>query len=339
MNSTSLTHDHLSLLFPIALDLFRRPSPSGQEELVRAYVLEHLEQHDFNVSVDAAGNVLAVRGRPDPQNDYPLLSFHMDCVSLENPLSAGHPELPRSSRVASLFSFSRSPASSHATRRNETPLSLRPLDALEITQGWLHSREAFVLGGDDKCGASIALTLAATTEIPLKILASVEEERGCVGIEQVDPHFFDDVAYALVLDRRGANHLIVSIGEQVLCTGAFAAAMMRAAATTGLLVYAAAGALSDALILSRYIPNVVNLSVGYYHPHTVEERVSLADLWHSYQWVYEALHTLPCQSGASLRASSQAREDGVVCPHCQKLTIPPEQLPEDLWEFLCACPA
>lgn len=286
--------------------------------------MDHLERHGFDVSVDFAGNVRAVRGVPDSQEGYPLLSFHMDCVSLERP------------RLARTLALSRSPAFC-STQHKEAPLSLRPLNMLEITQGWLHSREAFVLGGDDKCGASIALTLAATTELPLKIVASVEEERGCVGIEQVDPSFFEDVAYALVLDRRGANHLIVSIGDETLCTGAFAAAMMRAAATTGLLVYAAIGVLSDALTLSRYIRNVVNLSVGYYRPHTVEEHVSLADLWHSYQWVHEALRTLPRSPSAYLRPPFQSREEGLLCPQCQKLTIAPEHLSEDLREFLCDC--
>lgn len=338
MNDHSLPTSHIPLLFQIALELFRRPSPSGQEDLVREYTVEHLNRCGFAVSVDETGNVLAVRGTPDPGALYPLLSFHMDCVSFDTSFQAHERDGCSFSRVPDLRLSMRS-SRRHATRQRAATCSLRPLDALEISNGWLHSRGAFVLGGDDKCGGAIALTLAATTTMPLKIVASVQEEIGCVGINQVDPHFFEDVAYALVLDRRGANHLIVSIAGQVLCRGAFAAAMMRAAAATGLLVYAAEGALSDARTLAQHIPNVVNLSVGYYYPHTFQERVSLTDLWQSYQWVSEALQSItPRQSDLDLLSSQRAEATArLVCSHCQKLTITPTDLSEELWGFVCQC--
>ena len=307
MPTSSATQTAFPLLLQIALDLFRRPSPSGREDLIRAYVRWHLEAHGFTVSVDPMGNVLAQRGTPDAYASYPLLSFHMDCVSSSSP-----------------------------TQLPARKLVIHPLDALAIEQGWMHSRGQFVLGGDDKCGGAIALTVAATTTMPLKIVASVEEEIGCLGIEQVDPAFFQDVAYALVLDRRGANHLIVSIAGHLLCQGTFAAALMRAAAETGLLVYAAEGALSDALTLSRFIPNVANLSVGYYHPHSVHERVSLSDLWHSYQWVQEALKSLPCLAFARPLPRSE-KASTLLCSDCQKLALASTDLPEDLWAFLCHC--
>ncbi|HEU5383577.1 MAG TPA: hypothetical protein VFV38_49885 [Ktedonobacteraceae bacterium] len=329
--------DHFPLLFHIALDLFRRPSPSGQEDLVRAYTVAHLEQHGFTVSVDPAGNVLAARGAPEPDEGYPLLSFHMDCISSETSFLT---EYDASTLAALVFGSASSAetAQYRTQRRRAAKPPLRELDTLHVTRGYLHSKGAFVLGGDDKCGGAIALTLAATTKMPLKILASVEEEIGCVGVEQVDPLFFKDVAYALVLDRRGANHLVVSIDGHPLCQGTFAGAMMRAAAATGLLVYAVEGAPSDARTLSQHMLNVVNLSVGYYQPHTVEERVSLADLWRSYQWVKEALRSLPRQSDrAQPFAQRVAVEEALLCPRCQRLTLAPEDLPEDIWRFLCHC--
>jgi putative aminopeptidase FrvX len=341
MNDHSLSETHFPVVFQIALDLFRRPSPSGREDLVRAYAVEHLEHCGFAVSVDEAGNVLAVRGTPAPGESYPLLSFHMDCVSYETSLLTDRAGLFAASASGGSRVLSPIHDSRHRAQRDRAAeLSLRPLDALEMTQGWLHSRGAFVLGGDDKCGGAIALSLAAMTTMPLKIVASVQEEIGCVGIDQVDPRFFKDVAYALVLDRRGANHLIVSIAGQLLCQGAFAAAMMRTAATTGLLVYASEGALSDARTLARHIPNVVNLSVGYYRPHTPQEQVALADLWRSYRWVYEALQRLPrSQSGHDLPSSQRAEAAAsLVCPSCQKLTIRFADISEDLWRFVCQCP-
>lgn len=332
-----LCAEHFPRLVQVALDLFRRPSPSGREDLVRAYTRQHLERCGFAVSVDEAGNVLATRGLSESPEllettpntpGYPLLSFHMDCVSAEGPFVYHGRETIQ--------------------QRRRPALSLRPLEALEITNGWVSSRGAFVLGGDDKCGGALALTLAAMTTLPMKIVASVQEEIGCVGIEQVNPRFFQDVAYALVLDRRGAHHLVVSITGQPLCQGTFAAAVTRAAQTTGLLVYAVEGALSDAATLARMIPNVVNLSVGYYHPHTLHERVSLVDLWRSYCWAYEALQSLPLDLADLDQFSSQRAEEAarLVCPQCRKLSI--SSIPtsahsdhsgcsDDLHRFLCQC--
>jgi putative aminopeptidase FrvX len=287
-------------LLQIALDLFRRPSPSGHEELMRDYVRQYLTTHGFTVTVDRAGNVLACRGTPATGEGYPLLSFHLDCVSLD-------------------------------WRR---ALRLRPPESLAIERGWLHSWGRFVLGGDDKCGGAIALTLATMSSMPLKIVASVEEEVGCLGIEQVDPRFFEDVAYALVLDRRGANHLVVSIAGSLLCQGAFAAALMRAAGETGLVAYAVEGAFSDALALSHMIENVANLSVGYYHPHSVDERVSLADLCRSYLWVKRALESLPTSRDAF---TSPLQCNSLICPGCQRLVLAPGRLVPELQSLLCHC--
>lgn len=336
MNDHLSPLNHFSVLVQVALDLFRRPSPSGREDLVRAYVVQHLSRAGFAVSVDEAGNVLAERSDPDSSAGYPLLSFHMDQITAHTTDWHGS-VLPGSRRGLDGFTRVFQP------RRPET-LALRPLDALEITNGRLSSRGAFVIGGDDKCGAAIALTLATLTTLPMKIVASVEEEIGCVGIARVDPRFFADVAYALVLDRRGTNDLVVSIAGQPLCQEAFAAAMMHEAAATGLLVYSVEGMLSDAVTLAQHIPNVVNLSVGYSHPHTVREVVSFVDLWRSYRWVHQALQSLPRElSEQDRRTSSRAQEAArLLCPQCRRLAISPLSYPnalpsDDLRRFVCLC--
>src|SRR5690242_9691759 len=68
-------------------ELCRRPNPSGFEDLVRAYIVEHLTARHFSVEVDVVGNVTAWRGVPAPEEGYPLLSFHMDSVTLREPRS------------------------------------------------------------------------------------------------------------------------------------------------------------------------------------------------------------------------------------------------------------
>ena len=57
-------------------DLARIDSPSGEEEVIAAYLTERLEQLGFTVARDAYGNVIASEGGESPL----LLSAHMDTV-------------------------------------------------------------------------------------------------------------------------------------------------------------------------------------------------------------------------------------------------------------------
>ncbi len=75
---------------------------------------------------------------------------------------------------------------------------------------------------------------------------------------------------------------------------------MDAAAMVGYRVYPTDGMFSDAFRLSRSILNVVNMSVGYYSPHTCEESVVCADLIQAYCWARQALAFLPTSLDASL---------------------------------------
>jgi hypothetical protein len=325
-------------LLQTVIDLFRRPSPSGFEFYVRDYVIDQLRSLGFAIITDKAGNVLATRGTPTKGEGYPMLSFHMDIVSYE-PLDrrlpdhwSGEtwpPELGNESKKA-------------RRRRKELTdiwrhIKLLPPSAILFENGCLHTGGKRVLGGDDKCGGAIALTLAASTTLPLKIVASVQEEIGCVGIDEVDPAFFADVSYALVLDRRGSHDLITSIARRPLCQSGFAEALVEAAAAIGHTVHPTEGALSDALTLSHYIVNVVNMSVGYYNPHTAREFVVCAELIQAYRWACQALATLPRAIPKEVAREDDPWLEDILCPTCGNLLIELDQLTEDLLPYACLC--
>jgi di/tripeptidase len=343
-----------TLLFRILLDLLLRPSPSGQEELVRSYVVARLQECGFEVKIDAAGNVLATRGKPEASQGYPLLSFHMDTV--EDPIYS-YPVEGRPTRKdgESDESFKKRKRSHYFARRQVLPPSLRPASTVIVEQGWIRPDEKRVAGGDDKCGGAITLALAAHTTMPLKVVASVEEEAGCVGIHEVEPGFFADVSYALVLDRREGHDLITEINGRPICTRAFISQMVNAAAAIGHTVRPTPGMLSDAVVLARYIWDVVNMSVGYHHPHTELERISLDEVRTAYDWAYQALLTLPLpeptpvvtiQPDLSKKLQKSTRpsylkEDPEVirCTACDKWIIAPElqKYSPILAEIACKC--
>ena len=351
MNQSVPMLDIPQLLLQAAIDLFLRPSPSKREELVRAYVVARLEERGFALRIDEAGNVLATRGTPAWPEGYPLLSFHMDTITAEPEEDLCEPATSSKRRTTALSTVTPALFSRLWDRPARKPtqpvaLELLPRAAIAIDGGWIHTRGKRVLGGDDKCGGAIALTLAASTSMPLKIVASVQEEIGCVGIRQVDPAFFADVSYALVLDRRESGDLITRISGLPICTDPFIQQMREAAAAVGHTVRATEGLLSDAVTLARYIWDVVNMSVGYHHPHSTQERVSIADLAQAYHWARQALLTLPLLPPQPMtyepfpKAKPAPDEhDSFVCQECGGFLIAHDEIAyhPELSRIACLC--
>jgi hypothetical protein len=301
-------------LLQLAYELLRRPSPSGREQEVRNFVVEHLNKCGMQVWIDEKGNVLAQQGIPQPGEGYPLLSFHMDMV-WERPSSSKKGALPFSLRLRGPQSFT-------------------------ITRGRIHTHGKRILGGDDKCGGAIALALAQESTAPLKIVASVEEEIGCVGIEKVDPQFFEDCSYALVLDRRGSSDLITSIAGHRLCSAAFAERIVMIAHSLGHRLRPREGMVSDALTLAYYVEEVINLSVGYYQPHSTQEYVLISDLLKAYQMVSGCLRELP--RPLPLPYPQCPRLGGTTgcydqCPWCGGWKVPQMDWTPSLMDEVCLC--
>ncbi|MBO0789849.1 MAG: hypothetical protein J2P36_02730 [Ktedonobacteraceae bacterium] len=325
-------HNEFHALFHLAGELFRRPSPSGQEYLARAFVCQHLETCGFGVAIDQAGNLLACRGIPAPDEGYPCLSFHLDMVH------DWQPSMPRRHQ--------------RGTGVLPRPFSWRKAirlltwdEACTIEHGLIHTQGQRILGGDDKCGGAIACSLAQHTNYPLKIIASVEEEIGCLGIEQVDPSFFKDVSYVLVLDRRGSQDLITQIGGRSLCSASFAAQVIAAAASLGHQVETTEGMRSDALTIAGYVDEVVNMSVGYHRPHTVQEYVVIRELWMALCWAHACLNALPRPRPLPYHArptrqhisSTQPELWYDICHRCGRWRFPLHVWDEEIVEEMCLC--
>lgn len=130
------------------------------------------------------------------------------------------------------------------------------------------------LGADDKNGIFVALECLKEFDI-LKCAFFVGEEIGCVGSESCDISFFDDCRFVLQCDRRGGSDLITEISDE-LCSGEFLSdtdyALWGYSTTCGLM--------TDVDTLKRLGLGVscVNISCGYYEPHTDNEFTVLSEL-------------------------------------------------------------
>lgn len=138
------------------------------------------------------------------------------------------------------------------------------------------------LGADDKNGIWIALKCLQKYNT-LKAAFFVEEEIGCRGSAASDIAFFTDCRFIIQCDRRGNKDLITSISFTELCSDEFISA-------TGHETFGytpADGLMTDVLELKESGVEVscINLSCGYYQPHSDEEFTDKRDLLNCQRFV------------------------------------------------------
>lgn len=144
------------------------------------------------------------------------------------------------------------------------------------------------MGGDDKCGIAIAMQLAMTLDLPIKLFFSVQEEIGCIGVKYAienNQDFFEDCMYSITCDRKGGTDICVTTGGEQNANNYFIAEMAKWGIITGVPITLAAGTSSDNFYIKKITKNAINLSAGYYSPHTNYEYVMYNEVKMVYRWV------------------------------------------------------
>lgn len=130
------------------------------------------------------------------------------------------------------------------------------------------------LGADDKNG--IFLALSALMEYPvLKCAFFIGEEIGCIGSSAADIGFFIDCRFCAQIDRRGSSDMVTEISGP-LCSDGF----IKAADCESWGYHESGGMMTDVEALAEAGVSVscINLSCGYYDPHTDCEFTHKPDL-------------------------------------------------------------
>lgn len=143
------------------------------------------------------------------------------------------------------------------------------------------------LGADDKNGIFICLEALKKYDC-VKTVFFREEETGCKGSSNCEMAFFDDCRYVIQCDRRGNSDFVTSIGYTDLCSERF----IRDASPERWGYKEADGMMTDVEILKENgLPvSAINMSCGYYNPHTDEEITVKRDLekcWRLVQHIIE----------------------------------------------------
>ena len=125
-------------------------------------------------------------------------------------------------------------------------------------------------GADDKCGIWIGLKCLQKFEA-LKLAFFVGEEVGCKGSGQAEMEFFSDCRFVIEPDRKGAEDLITQIGWTPLCSDDF----LKDIGFKKFGYKETDGMMTDieALKDNGLAISCINLSCGYYKPHTDQEFV------------------------------------------------------------------
>lgn len=219
--------------------LYQIHSPSGNERAMKKFIKGYVKKHIPGVTIKNDPVGNLYMIKGDSET-YPCIVAHLDQVQREH------------------------------------SKDFKAIETEEIIFGYSSShRRREGLGADDKNGIWIALKCLEKYEC-LKVAFFVSEEIGCVGSRNADMSFFEDARFVIEPDRRGHDDLITEISYTSLCSNEFVKDI--GFETFG--YREENGLMTDILELKEKGLKVscINLSCGYYEPHTDDEFTVKKDL-------------------------------------------------------------
>ena len=227
--------------------LYNIYSPSGKEEKMVKFLCSYIRQLPGNISMskDKFGNLYVVKGESE---SYPCLVSHIDQVS-------------------------------HCNHSKD----FKAVETREIIFGYSPKNRRFEnLGADDKNGVFICLECLKKHDA-IKVVFFREEEVGCRGSSEAMMSFFDDIRFVIQPDRKGNSDLITNISYSELCSEKF----LEEVEPEKWGYREENGLMTDVLTLKENGLGVscINVSCGYYNPHTDEEVTVKKDLMKSLSFI------------------------------------------------------
>ncbi|GAH11866.1 unnamed protein product, partial [marine sediment metagenome] len=146
------------------------------------------------------------------------------------------------------------------------------------------------IGGDDKCGIFACLYMLEILP-QVKVVFFSREECGCKGSTAIDKTFFADCRYLIQLDRRGSKDFIQTYWGNKTISHDFSSEIGNVKKKYK--YKNQTGTVTDVMKLwnNKVGISCINLSCGYYQPHSDYEYISIKDLWHSIKFTEEIIHT------------------------------------------------
>lgn len=139
------------------------------------------------------------------------------------------------------------------------------------------------IGGDDKCG--IVACIELLKRLPCKVIFFRDEEVGCKGAKQYNQDSLKDNRFMIEIDRKGNSDLIYKYSGTEMCSEDFIADVDKIAEQYE--YKPANGLYTDVSHLDGAGISRMNISAGYYMPHTEKEYVVLSELQKTIDLCYD----------------------------------------------------
>jgi len=234
------------------------PSISGDESMVRDFIIEFAEKNNIEHYTDKKGNLYLTKGTLDSNEEYyPCVVSHMDTVHRT------HIELIESKTRLIIESsvFNEGESDEFVTLIAKHP----------------DTKKQTGIGGDDKCGVFVCLELFNQLPV-LKGAFFVEEEIGMKGSKESDDEFFTNVGYAIQFDAPSSNWITEVCWGVRLFDEDFKEIIKNNLKESGYTNFSRDPFTDVNQLSTKYDFNCLNLGCGYYRQHTNEEYVVISEV-------------------------------------------------------------
>ena len=239
-NITTTTKNEKVMNYRLLKQLYKIHSKSGFEGEIITFVCKWISKNVPNSKLDFDWNTGNIYITKGTSETYPCIVAHLDQV------------------------------------QEHHPTDFVAIETRGLIFGYSPKERKFCgLGADDKNGIWLALKCLQRFD-EIKVAFFVGEEVGCIGSSKGKMDFFEDCRFVIQPDRKGSQDLVTSISGLFLCSDEFIKDiqphMFGYKETDGLM--------TDIEQLKENGLNVscINLSCGYYEPHTDNEYTDKKDL-------------------------------------------------------------
>lgn len=216
------------------------PGESGNEDRIRKAVMDQLRHHVDRLTVDSAGNILAIKIYGSGHGPTILLNAHLDTAAR---IESGRTIVKNGPIWCS----------------DKGILGADDRAGVAVILELAQRMQSLEFNGK------------------VKFIFTVEEEIGLIGASSVDETFLWNVDGAIVVDRRGVGDIVTSCGGYIpFCHDLYAQFFEETAKRAGLADWKTTpGGSSDTRIWAGHGIQSVNLSAGYQNEHTSDETLNV----------------------------------------------------------------
>ena len=233
--------------FKLLKQLYKIHSKSGYEGKIISFVCKWVDKNIQDVKIELDWNTGNIYMTKGKAETYPCMVAHLDQVQKYH------------------------------------PTDFTVIETKDLLFGYSPKERSFCgLGADDKNGIWLCLQcLQKFNEI--KVAFFVGEEVGCIGSSKANMEFFNDCRFVIQPDRRGNSDVITQIGFMDICSDDF----IKDITPEKFGYTPTEGMMTDIEQLKEQGLNVscINLSCGYYEPHTDNEYTDKNDLQNSLRFI------------------------------------------------------